>query len=80
MRRFLNTLSIKAQVLVPVAFTIVLLLGGVTLGASNLKHAFERVTVSTEQLIVHKGELGEIVDNMYGMRIKAIYSLFRPDD
>ncbi len=28
MRRFLNTLSIKAQVLVPVAFTIVLLLGG----------------------------------------------------
>lgn len=80
MRRFLNTLSIKAQVLVPVAFTIVLLLGGVTLGASNLKHAFERVTISTEQLIVHKGELGEIVDNMYGMRIKAIYSLFRPDD
>lgn len=80
MQRVLGTLSIKAQVLVPVALTIVLLLAGVSLGANTLKHAFERVGASTEQLIVHKAELSQIVDDMYGMRIKAIYSLFRPDD
>ncbi|ELV8624179.1 methyl-accepting chemotaxis protein [Vibrio cidicii] len=80
MRQLLSALSIKAQILLPVAFTIVLLLAGLTVGTSTLKQAFERVTVSTEQLIEHKSELGEIVDNMYAMRIKAIYSLFNPDD
>ncbi len=80
MRQLLSALSIKGQVLVPVAFTVVLLLVGITVGANNLNSAFERVKVSTEDLIIHKEELNEIVDNTYGMRIKAIYSLFKADD
>ena len=38
------------------------------------------MSVSTDELILHKEELSEIVDNSYGMRIKAIYSLFNADD
>lgn len=80
MRQLLSGLSIKVQILVPVLFSIVLLVGGVTIGGENLENAFQEVSVATEDLIVHKEELSEIVDNSYGMRIKAIYSLFNPDD
>ena len=45
-----------------------------------MKSTFHDVTVSTEELILHKDELTQIIDNTYGMRIKAIYSLFRSED
>lgn len=80
MRQILSGLSIKIQILVPMLFSVVLLVGGITIGGENLEHAFEEVSVATEDLILHKEELSEIVDNSYGMRIKAIYSLFNPDD
>ncbi|MDF2152680.1 methyl-accepting chemotaxis protein [Vibrio sp. CAU 1672] len=80
MRQLLSTLSIKLQVLVPVVFTIVLLVIGITVGINKLDYAFNRVTDSTNNLIVHKDQLSSIVDNTYAMRIKAIYSLFRADD
>lgn len=80
MRQLLSALSIKQQVLTPVVFTIILLVIGLTTGISKLEHAFDKVTSSTNNLIVHKEELSSIVDNTYAMRIKAIYSLFRADD
>ncbi|EKO3841115.1 methyl-accepting chemotaxis protein [Vibrio harveyi] len=46
----------------------------------KLEQAFDKVTASTNNLIVHKEELSSIVDNTYAMRIKAIYSLFRAED
>ncbi|NOI14359.1 methyl-accepting chemotaxis protein [Vibrio hepatarius] len=80
MRQLLSGLSIKIQVIVPVLFTLLLLLAGISYSASNLKNVFNQVTVSTEGLIAHKDELTTIIDNTYGMRIKAIYSLFRSED
>jgi methyl-accepting chemotaxis protein len=80
MRQLLSGLSIKLQVVVPVIFTLLLLVAGISYSTSNLKHVFNQVTVSTEDLITHKDELTKIIDNTYGMRIKAIYSLFRADD
>ncbi|MFA0674220.1 methyl-accepting chemotaxis protein, partial [Vibrio sp. 10N.222.51.A6] len=50
------------------------------IGGDKLENAFKDVSTATDQLILHKEELSEIVDNSYGMRIKAIYSLFNPDD
>ena len=80
MRQLLSGLSIKVQILIPVLFSIVLLLGGITIGGEKLENAFQDVSIATDQLILHKEELSEIVDNSYGMRIKAIYSLFNPED
>ena len=80
MRQFLSTLSIKLQVFLPVLFTVVLLVIGLTVGISKLDQAFNKVSTSTHSLIVHKDDLSAIVDNTYAMRIKAIYSLFRAED
>ncbi|MGD8231501.1 methyl-accepting chemotaxis protein [Vibrio sp. TRT 1302] len=80
MRQLLSGLSIKLQVVVPVVFTILLLIAGISYSTSTLKHAFNQVTVSTNDVIQHKDELTRIIDNTYGMRIKAIYSLFRAED
>lgn len=80
MRQLLNGLSIKLQVVVPVVFTLLLLIVGITYSTTSLKHAFNQVTISTENVVKHKDELTKIIDNTYGMRIKAIYSLFRAED
>ncbi len=80
MRQFLSTLSVKLQIFLPVLFTIFLLTIGLTFGMSKLDQAFNKVSVSTHNLVIHKNELSAIVDNTYAMRIKAIYSLFRADD
>ncbi|RTZ18184.1 methyl-accepting chemotaxis protein [Vibrio aquaticus] len=80
MRQLLSSLSIKLQVVVPVVFTLLLLIGGITFSTSSLKLAFGEVTTSTENLVQHKDQLTQIIDNTYGMRIKAIYSLFRAED
>ncbi|KJY70181.1 chemotaxis protein [Vibrio coralliilyticus] len=80
MRQLLSGLSIKLQVVVPVIFTLLLLVVGISYSTTSLKNAFNQVTVSTENLVNHKDELTQIIDNTYGMRIKAIYSLFRAED
>ncbi|NVD08852.1 methyl-accepting chemotaxis protein [Vibrio sp. JPW-9-11-11] len=80
MRQLLSGLSIKVQVVVPVLFTLLLLIAGISYSTSSLKHAFKQVTVSTEAVINQKDQLTKIIDNTYAMRIKAIYSLFRAED
>lgn len=80
MRQLLSGLSIKLQVVVPVVFTLLLLGAGIGYSTTTLKQVFNQVSLSTEGVITHKDELTQIIDNTYGMRIKAIYSLFRPDD
>lgn len=80
MRQLLSNLSIKVQVVVPVIFTLILLIAGITYSSNSLTHAFGTVKSSTEHLVNHKEELTDIIDNTYGMRIKAIYSLFRAED
>ncbi|WP_367990335.1 methyl-accepting chemotaxis protein [Vibrio sp. NTOU-M3] len=80
MRQLLSGLSVKMQVVVPVAFTMLLLIAGIAFSTTSLKHAFSQVSESTEDLVTHKDELTQIVDNTYGMRISAIYSLFKADE
>lgn len=80
MRQLLSGLSIKLQVVIPVAFTLVLLVSGISLSTTTLKNVFNQVSLSTEGVITHKDDLTKIIDNTYGMRIKAIYSLFRAED
>ncbi|MGO1297078.1 MAG: methyl-accepting chemotaxis protein [Vibrio sp.] len=80
MRQILSNLSIKLQVVVPVIITMVLLLAGIAYSTSTLKSNFQQDKTSTENLIENKEAIIKIIDNTYGMRIKAIYSLFRTND
>ncbi|MGP8306118.1 methyl-accepting chemotaxis protein [Vibrio sp. YIC-376] len=80
MRQFFSALSIKLQVFLPVLFTVVLLVIGLSVGINKLDQAFNKVSTSTHSLVVHKDELSAVVDNTYAMRIKAIYSLFQAED
>lgn len=80
MRQLLSGLSIKLQVVVPVVITMLLLIAGITYSTTSLENTFSRVTHSTEDLITNKDDLTTIIDNVYGMRISAIYSLFKPED
>ncbi|EEX94341.1 methyl-accepting chemotaxis protein I [Vibrio orientalis CIP 102891 = ATCC 33934] len=80
MRQLLSGFSIKLQVVVPVLFTLILLIVGISYSTTSLKNTFQQVTGSTQEVINHKDQLTKIIDNTYGMRIKAIYSLFRADD
>ncbi|WP_165313489.1 methyl-accepting chemotaxis protein [Vibrio ziniensis] len=80
MRKLISALSIKLQVVVPVFITMLLLIAGITYSSSSLKTAFKNVTQSTEQLIEHKDDITNIINNTYSMRISAIYSLFTPEE
>lgn len=80
MRKTLSALSIKLQVFVPVLFTVIFLVAGLGVGTTKLDQAFDKVTHSTNSLILHKESMSSVVDNVYAMRIKAIYSLFRAED
>jgi methyl-accepting chemotaxis protein len=80
MRRFFNSLSVKMQILVPVLFSITLILIGLLYSSSQLGNAFSKVSRATSDLITYKSSLSQIVNNTYDMRIKAIYSLFTADD
>ncbi len=45
MRQFLSTLSIKLQVFLPVLFTVVLLVIGLSVGIGKLDQAFNKVSL-----------------------------------
>ena len=47
---------------------------------STLWQRSESCILKSLGYILHKDELTQIIDNTYGMRIKAIYSLFRSED
>ncbi|MCW0469379.1 hypothetical protein OH492_11240 [Vibrio chagasii] len=67
MRQLLSGLSIKIQILIPVLFFRRIAFDGVIIGGDKLENAFKEVSIATDQLILHKEELSEIVDNSYGV-------------
>ncbi|MDN2483794.1 methyl-accepting chemotaxis protein [Vibrio agarivorans] len=80
MRNFLSHLSIRTQVLLPVLFTVIIVLSGLGLADIRLNAAFDDATVTMENAIEQKDDLVVIIDHAGNMRIKAIYSLFNRDD
>ncbi|MDW6005039.1 methyl-accepting chemotaxis protein [Vibrio mangrovi] len=80
MRQLISRWSIKVQVIIPVLMTLVLLATGVIYTTNHLSQAFNGVSTSTTRIIQNKDDLTTIIDNIYAMRIRAIYSIFRPED
>lgn len=80
MRNFFNNLSIQTQVMLPVLFSVVVLIAGIVIGNSKLEAVFSDATTTTEQSLEQKDELAIALEHVGAMRIKAIYSLFNLDD
>ncbi|WP_117233173.1 methyl-accepting chemotaxis protein [Vibrio maerlii] len=80
MTQFLNNLSIRTQVLIPVLVSVVLISISTFTVNGRLTTAFEDVYSTTEDVIVYKDDLNSLINDMYAMRIKSIYSLFKADD
>lgn len=80
MGQLLNNFSIRTQVLIPVLTSLLLVSVSVLTVNSNLKTAFEDVYTTTEDVVVYKDDLNALINDMYAMRIKSIYSLFRAED
>ncbi len=80
MRQIISRCSIKVQVMIPVLIALVLLTTGVLFATNQLSRAFNGVSTSTTRIIENKDHLTVIIDNIYAMRIRAIYSIFQPKD
>jgi len=80
MRQLLNKLSIRVQIIIPVIVALTFLATGVMFSSTKIKSAFQSVSVSAKETIIYKDNLTTIVDNIYAMRISAIYSLFEPSE
>ncbi|SIO95864.1 methyl-accepting chemotaxis protein [Vibrio spartinae] len=80
MRQIISRCSIRVQVMIPVLIALVLLTTGVLFATNHLSRAFNGVSTSTTRIIKNKDQLTAIIDNIYAMRIRAIYSIFQPED
>ncbi|MDP5252633.1 MULTISPECIES: methyl-accepting chemotaxis protein [unclassified Vibrio] len=80
MRHLLSNFSVKTQIFTPVLLSTLLLLAGLLYTTQSLKSAFQEVSQATASLVDYKSAESDIVSSAYDMRIKAIYSLFNPDD
>ncbi len=80
MRHLLANFSVKTQIFTPVLLSTLLLLAGLLYTTQSLKTAFNQVSQATASLVEYKSAESNIVSSTYDMRIKAIYSLFNPDD
>ena len=80
MRKLINGLSIKIQVLIPVLLISVVMTAGLLVGRADLDKSMEDVAYTAHQLSANKDELAAIINNTYAMRISAVYSLYDPEE
>ncbi|MCG7497730.1 methyl-accepting chemotaxis protein [Vibrio sp. Of7-15] len=80
MRKLLNGLSIKVQVIVPVLFLALFVSIGLILERNGLEEAMGEMSDATHEVSVNKDQLASLINNIYGMRISAIYSIYESDD
>ncbi|MDW6094430.1 methyl-accepting chemotaxis protein [Vibrio rhizosphaerae] len=80
MRQIISRCSIKVQIIIPALIALVLLATGVLFATNQLSRAFDGASTSTTRIIQNKDNLTTIIDNIYAMRIRAIYSIFQTED
>ncbi|ROV62216.1 methyl-accepting chemotaxis protein [Vibrio ponticus] len=72
----MKNLSIRAQVLVPVVFTIVALLIALWTTKNNLQQEQAMMADHTQSLMFYKDSLADIDDSVYPLRISAVYAIY----
>jgi len=80
MRKFINGLSIKFQVLIPVILISIIIALGLFIVREDLEKSMSNVAVASSNLSHSKDELATIINTTYAMRISAVYSLYDPDE
>ncbi|EKO3477985.1 methyl-accepting chemotaxis protein [Vibrio fluvialis] len=74
----LKNISIRVQVLLPVAFLTVALLIALWVTKSNLIHEQHAVANNTRALVQYKDTLARVDDTIYPLRISAVYAIYDP--
>lgn len=72
----LKNLSIRAQVLLPVLFTTLTLVVALWVTKANLDHEQQAVKSNTDALVLYKDILADIDDQVYPLRISAVYAIY----
>ena len=79
MRLFLNNLSVKVQVLLPVFFMAVSLAIALWFTYDQLQHEQERAAEHTDAYITFQDAVAGIDDRIYPLRISAVYAIYDAD-
>ncbi|MDX1300879.1 methyl-accepting chemotaxis protein [Photobacterium sp.] len=72
----LKNLSIRVQVLLPVLLMVVVLISSLLLTKSKLEEEQANISNNTESLVLFKDTLAKIDDDIYPLRISAVYAIY----
>ncbi|ODS05678.1 methyl-accepting chemotaxis protein [Vibrio scophthalmi] len=75
----LKNLSIRTQVLLPVLFTTFALFIALWITKNNLQQEQAVVSDNTQSLVFYKDSLAKIDDQVYPLRISAVYAIYDAD-
>ncbi|ACH63639.1 HAMP domain-containing protein [Aliivibrio fischeri] len=72
----LKNKSIRFQILLPVAFTAISLFISLWIAMSNLKSEQAIIDANTKSFVFYKDKVVEIDDEIYSLRIDAVYAIY----
>ncbi|HHI5410173.1 TPA: methyl-accepting chemotaxis protein [Vibrio metoecus] len=72
----LKNLSIRTQVLLPVLFTMVVLVIALWLTQTNLVREQHTISDNTHALVRYKDTIAQVDDTIYPLRISAVYAIY----
>ncbi|PAR48662.1 methyl-accepting chemotaxis protein [Vibrio metoecus] len=72
----LKNLSIRTQVLLPVLFTMVVLVIALWLTQTNLVREQQAISDNTHALVRYKDTIAQVDDTIYPLRISAVYAIY----
>ncbi|PSW05621.1 methyl-accepting chemotaxis protein [Photobacterium lipolyticum] len=72
----LKNLSIRIQVLLPVLLMVIVLMSSLLLTKSQLEEEQANISNNTESLVLFKDTLAKIDDDIYPLRISAVYAIY----
>ncbi|MCR9493950.1 methyl-accepting chemotaxis protein [Vibrio diabolicus] len=76
MQLSLKNLSVRTQILVPVLFTAIVLFIALWITKNNLQAEQDVIASNQESLVFHKDTLARIDDEIYPLRITAVYAIY----
>ncbi|EEZ84244.1 methyl-accepting chemotaxis protein [Vibrio alginolyticus] len=76
MQLSLKNLSVRTQILVPVLFTAIVLFIALWITKNNLQAEQDVIASNQESLVFHKDTLASIDDQIYPLRISAVYAIY----
>ncbi|MEJ2763001.1 methyl-accepting chemotaxis protein [Photobacterium sp. MCCC 1A19761] len=76
MQSIIKNLSVRLQVLLPVLFTVVVLFISLWVVKSDLDQELDEIFVNTSSLIEYKDTLAKVDDQLYPLRISAVYAIY----